>query len=71
MRSVTIKPGSKVDLDDHPADDKLGLEKSSAQARTAKGAERLAKLGDLIAATKSHAVMCLFQGMDASGKISR
>ncbi len=68
LDTLRIAPGAKVDLADHHADAKLGLDKESALAKTAKMQSRLEELGGLIAATKRHAVLALFQGMDASGK---
>lgn len=68
LDALRIAPGSRVDLKDHPADDKLGLEKASALKQIAKLQPRLEELGGLVGATKKHAVLALFQGMDASGK---
>jgi PPK2 family polyphosphate:nucleotide phosphotransferase len=68
IEALRIAPGKRVDLKDHPADAKLGCEKASALKQIAKLQPRLEELGGLIGATRKHAVVALFQGMDASGK---
>src|SRR4051812_14504140 len=64
-----IKPGSKVDLEDHKPDAKLGLrDEKSARERTAKRAKRMADLATMLMAEHKRAVLVVLQGMDASGK---
>ena len=66
---VTVKPGSKVSLEDFPSDATVGLDdKERAQASTLKLGDRLAELGALLAANHSHSLLVVIQGMDASGK---
>ncbi len=45
-----------------------GLEKEEAKAKTEKLCHRLGELQQLLYANSTHAVVLLFQGMDASGK---
>jgi len=67
--AVTVKPGSKVSLEDFPPDATLGLDdKEKAQAGALKLGERLAELGALLAANHRHSLLVVIQGMDASGK---
>jgi PPK2 family polyphosphate:nucleotide phosphotransferase len=68
-RATRIAPGSKVDLGSHPPAAKFGLrDESSARARTAKRAERMAELATMLMADHRRAVLVVLQGMDASGK---
>jgi PPK2 family polyphosphate:nucleotide phosphotransferase len=68
-QGVQVTPGSRVDLADFPANEQLGLDdKEKTQAATAKLGERLTELGALLAANRTHAVLVVIQGMDASGK---
>ena len=67
--ATRIKPGSKVDLDDHPPNAKLGLgDEKRARAQTAKRAERMAELATMLMAEHRRCVLVVLQGMDASGK---
>src|SRR3954470_6393342 len=64
-----IKPGSKVDLEDHEPDAKLGLRgEKSAREQTAKRVGRMAELATMLMAEHRRSVLVALQGMDASGK---
>ena len=68
-RATRIAPGSKVDLDAHKPDGKLGLRnEQTARARTAKRAERMAELATKLMAEHRRSVLVVLQGMDTSGK---
>ena len=68
-RATRIPPGSKVDLDAHPPDARLGLRgEKTARERTAKRAKRMADLATMLMAEHKRAVLVVLQGMDASGK---
>src|SRR6266446_10542237 len=45
-----------------------GLEKKQTKARTQKCGKRIGELQQLLYANSNHAILLLFQGMDASGK---
>ena len=45
-----------------------GLDKEKTKAKTDKDARRIGELQDLLYANSNHAVLLIFQGMDASGK---
>ena len=67
--ATRIRPGSKVDLGDHPPNAKLGLrDEKSARAQTAKRIERMGELATMLMAEHRRAVLVVLQGMDASGK---
>jgi PPK2 family polyphosphate:nucleotide phosphotransferase len=67
--ATRIKPGSKVDLDDHTPDARLGLrDEKSAREQTAKRAVRMAELATMLMAEHRRSVLVVLQGMDASGK---
>ena len=67
--ATRVRPGSKVDLGDHPPSAKLGLsDEKSARAQTAKRLERMAELATMLMAEHRRAVLLVLQGMDASGK---
>src|SRR5688572_12068966 len=63
---VIIKPPIK--LKDFATDDCGGLEKAKAKPAWKKCAKRIGKLQELLFAESRHAVLLLFQGLDASGK---
>jgi PPK2 family polyphosphate:nucleotide phosphotransferase len=68
-RATLVSPGSKVGLDSHPPDARLGLRtEEAARARTAKRAERMAELATMLMAERKRSVLVVLQGMDASGK---
>jgi PPK2 family polyphosphate:nucleotide phosphotransferase len=67
--ATRIKPGSKVDLGDHPPGAKLGFrDEKSARDETANRLERMAELATMLMAERRRAVLVVLQGMDASGK---
>jgi PPK2 family polyphosphate:nucleotide phosphotransferase len=65
---IRVEPGTRVDLGDRAPDDRLGWEREDAEAATAEAAERLAELGSKLAADGRHALLVVFQGLDAAGK---
>lgn len=66
---VQVRPGKPVDLAKFPPDDRLGLaDREETEELTARTAERLEELGTLLAADARHALLVVFQGLDASGK---
>lgn len=66
---VRVPPGEKVDLGDYPPDAKLGLpEKETTEQDTDRLADRLEELAARLTAARSHGVLVVLQGMDASGK---
>ena len=69
--SFLIQPGSKVSLKDHKTEE-TGEFKDKAEAKAAlkKGVKRLAKYQDVLYAADNHAVLIVFQAMDAAGKDS-
>jgi PPK2 family polyphosphate:nucleotide phosphotransferase len=64
-----VKPGKKVDLSRFSTDD-TGHFKDKEQARevAAKNIKRLTELQDVLYAQAKHAVLIVFQAMDAGGK---
>lgn len=66
-----IQPGSSVSLKDHKTAETGSFEdKAEAKAALKKGVERLAKYQDILYASNTHAVLLVFQAMDAAGKDS-
>ncbi len=66
---VVVKPGAKVKLAKFDPATRLDLPgKDETRTATAALGERLAELGALLAANRSHSVLVVIQGMDASGK---
>src|SRR4051812_40863190 len=64
-----VTPGSKLKLSDHKTDETGKFkDKSDAQPDTQKNLERLPELQELIYAEAKHAVLVVFQAMDAGGK---
>jgi PPK2 family polyphosphate:nucleotide phosphotransferase len=64
-----VTPGSKLRLSDHKTDDTGKFkDKSDALPDTQKNLERLAELQELLYAESKHAVLVVFQAMDAGGK---
>lgn len=65
-----VRPGTKVSLakDFDPADDPLGLDKTSARELLRKGIERLAEFQDKLYAQDTYALLIILQAMDAAGK---
>jgi PPK2 family polyphosphate:nucleotide phosphotransferase len=62
----TIK--GKIRLSDFDPAYRAGLDKDKTKAKTIEYAQRIGELQDLLYANSRHAVLLLFQGMDASGK---
>lgn len=58
----------KVNLNDYDPGYTGGLDKPSARKLTQERAQRIADLQELLYANANHALVVLFQGMDASGK---
>jgi PPK2 family polyphosphate:nucleotide phosphotransferase len=64
-----VLEGSKVNLKDHPTDFTDGFsDKKEAVADLQKNVERLAELQDVLYAQNIHALLIIFQAMDAAGK---
>ena len=65
-----VRPGTKVSLakDFDPADDPLGLDKTSARDLLRKGTQRLAEFQDKLYAQDTFALLIILQAMDAAGK---
>jgi len=67
--ATCVRPGSKVDLADHPPAATLGLrDEKSAREQTAVRLERMADLATMLMAEHRRALLVVLQGMDASGK---
>ncbi len=68
-KALAVKPGAKVTLSDYDPDDTLGYEKGErVEAKTAKATSRLDSLQYLLYAEKKHAILAIFQALDAGGK---
>src|SRR5688572_11192760 len=65
-----IKPGSTVDLATIKTKDDGGLEQDGAEAEFEKLTRKLADLQELMYAENRHALLVVFQAMDAGGKDS-
>jgi PPK2 family polyphosphate:nucleotide phosphotransferase len=64
-----IKPGRNVDLSKYVTDDTGDFEdKSAAKPEVDRDLKRLVKLQDLLYASGKHALLIVFQAMDAGGK---
>ncbi len=64
-----VKPGSKVKLSKFPTDDRGDFEdKDHAAPTTEKNLKKLKKLQSLLYAEGKHALLVVFQAMDAGGK---
>jgi PPK2 family polyphosphate:nucleotide phosphotransferase len=64
-----IKEGSKLDLADHPTDFTGNYhDKEEAEDDLRENVERLAELQDVLYAQNIHALLIIFQAMDAAGK---
>ena len=61
-----VKPGSKVKLDDWDPGDNFGIGRDDEAL--AKNLERLTELQHLLYADKRHALLIVFQALDAGGK---
>jgi PPK2 family polyphosphate:nucleotide phosphotransferase len=68
-KALLVKPGAKVKLSDYDPDDTLGYEKGEhVEGKTDKACGRLDSLQYLLYAEKKHAVLAIFQALDAGGK---
>jgi PPK2 family polyphosphate:nucleotide phosphotransferase len=68
-KELRVKPGEKVRLRDFDPDDTLGWEKGhEAKASQEKACQKLDQLQYLLYAEKKHALLIVFQGLDAAGK---
>jgi PPK2 family polyphosphate:nucleotide phosphotransferase len=64
-----VKEGEKLDLNDHPTGDTGDYnEKGEAVEDLEKNVRRLAELQDVLYAQNVHAILIIFQAMDAAGK---
>jgi PPK2 family polyphosphate:nucleotide phosphotransferase len=72
VRSLRVKPGSKVTLpEDFDPGERLGLRKGEDATRLLQqGIELLAEYQDRLAAQRTYAVLVVLQGIDAAGKDS-
>jgi len=68
VNKQSLIPSGKVRLKDFRPDYTSGLEKEEAKARTCGFLQRIGQLQELLYANSRHAVLLLFQGLDASGK---
>ena len=66
--AYTVEPGSKVDLDDYDPGHHAGLDKAEGKARLAQIAEEIETLQELMFATRSTALLVVFQARDTGGK---
>ncbi|MEQ1697508.1 MAG: ADP-polyphosphate phosphotransferase [Hyphomicrobiaceae bacterium] len=70
-RQFRVDPGDTVDLKQRPTLlDPVYANKREYQQHLASHVERMSKLQSLLYASNAHAVLVLFQGMDAAGKDS-
>jgi PPK2 family polyphosphate:nucleotide phosphotransferase len=68
-KELLIKPGHKVKLSDYDPDDTLGHDKGAKiEVKLGKAEERLDSLQYLLYAEKKHALLVVFQALDAGGK---
>jgi len=63
-----IQPGTKPDLEHRSTDDRLGVDKTRAQADLEELTRRLSVLHQRLYAENARAVLLVLQGLDASGK---
>lgn len=64
----TVKPGTKVDLDDYNPGHHGGLAKDEAHARLEKLAKEIAELQELMVAVRSTSLLVVLQARDTGGK---
>jgi PPK2 family polyphosphate:nucleotide phosphotransferase len=67
-RLLRVEPGSKVNLARFDCGEEFGREKDDAERQLARNLERLTDLQERIYAEAKHAVVLVFQGIDAAGK---
>jgi PPK2 family polyphosphate:nucleotide phosphotransferase len=65
---LRVKPGEKIDLAKFDCGAEFGRDKDDAEERLAHNLERLTELQERIYAEHEHAVLVVFQGIDAAGK---
>ncbi len=65
---IRVTDGGSFALADHPAARKSGLDKEDGQERVEQAKARLSELQVLLAAEARHAMLVVFQAMDAGGK---
>jgi PPK2 family polyphosphate:nucleotide phosphotransferase len=68
MRNQPVVIRGKIRLKDFDPRDCAGLDKEDTHKLSAKHGRRIGDLQELLYANSDHAVLLLFQGMDASGK---
>src|ERR1035437_9483539 len=68
MHTQPVVIRGKIRLKDFDSDYCEGLEKKKARKLTGKYGRRIGELQELLYANSNHAVLLVFQGMDASGK---
>jgi PPK2 family polyphosphate:nucleotide phosphotransferase len=68
MHNQPIVITGKIRLKDFNPDDHAGVEKEKAKDKTAKFGAKIGEMQQLLYANSSHAVLLIFQGLDASGK---
>jgi len=68
MKSQPLVIKGKIRLADFDPGYNAGLEKEKTKIKTEEDTQRIGELQELLYANSSHAVVLLFQGMDASGK---
>jgi len=62
------KPGKRISLKKHPSDWTFKYEKESAKELLSEGVRKLSDLQDRLYAQNTHAILLIFQAMDAAGK---
>jgi PPK2 family polyphosphate:nucleotide phosphotransferase len=68
VKEQALIPQGRIRLKEFDADYCGGLEKDKAKEKTEAFAKEIGELQELLYANSTHAVLLLFQGMDASGK---
>src|SRR5678816_96884 len=68
MREQPIVVKGKIKLSDFDPAYCAGMKKEDAKKTTRKNARRIEELQELLYANSTHAVLLVFQGLDASGK---
>ena len=68
MKKQPVIIKGKIRLQDFDPGYSGGLDKENAKEKTVKYGERIGELQQLLYANSSHAILLLFQGIDASGK---
>jgi len=63
-----VVPGEKAKLGERATDDRLGIEKGTAQAEMTKLTDRLSVLHERLYAEHRRSVLLVLQGLDAAGK---